>query len=316
MKVLVTGASSLLGGAVATALARRGDEVTTFQRRASDTGLRDVRGDVRDRSALLDAARGHDAVVHLAALVVPRAPWSTFAAINIEGSANARAAAEACGRFVHVSSPSVAFHDAASVGTGAGPADYAGRDGYTRSKAVAERLVLDQARVPTVVIRPHLVWGPGDTQLVQRLVDRALVGRLALPDGGRALIDTTYVDDAADSIVRAVDAATPDGEAVGRAWVVSGGEPRPVGDLVGAILRAAGVPSRPRHVAAPVAAMIGTLVDRLWPGDEPPITHFAARQLSVAHWFDQRDTRRVLGWRPQVGIDAGLERLHRWYVRR
>ena len=314
MKVLVTGASSLLGGAVATALARRGDDVTTFQRRPSGTGLRDIRGDVCDRSGLLDAARGHDAVVHLAALVVPKARWSSFVAVNVDGSANARSAAERCERFVHVSSPSVAFHDVASVGAGAGPADYEGRDGYTRSKAVAERVVLDGARVPTVVIRPHLVWGPGDTQLVQRLVDRAITGRLALPDGGRALIDTTYVDDAADAIVRAVDAAVPGHEAVGRAWVVSGGEPRPVGDLVGAILRAAGVSSRPKHVAAPLAARVGALVDRLWRGDEPPITHFAARQLSVAHWFDQRDTRRVLGWRPRVGIDAGLDRLRLWYA--
>ncbi len=201
-------------------------------------------------------------------------------------------------------------------GAGPGPRGYAGRDGYTRSKALAERLVLDEPRVPTVVVRPHLVWGPGDTQLVQRLVDRARAGRLALPDGGRAMIDTTYVDDAAAAILCAVDASTPESDAVGRAWVVSGGEPRPVGDLVGAILRAAGVTSRPRSVAAPVAALVGSLVDRLWPGEEPPITHFAARQLSVAHWFDQRDTRRVLDWRPQVGLDAGLEELRRWYATR
>ena len=215
---------------------------------------------------------------------------------------------------MHVSSPSVAFHERASVGAPAEPPSYSGRDGYTRSKAIAERMVLADSTVPTVVVRPHLVWGPGDTQLVQRLVDRARPGRLALPDGGSALIDTTYVDDAADAVVAALDHAQPGDEATGRAWVVTGGEPRPVADLVGAILAAAGVRETPRRVPAPLAAVIGSVLDRVWPGDEPPLTHFAARQLSVAHWFDQRETRRVLGWRPSIGLDEGLRRLAAWHT--
>jgi nucleoside-diphosphate-sugar epimerase len=225
-------------------------------------------------------------------------------------------AARRAGRFVHVSSPSVAFHDQPSVGVGAEPPRYGGRDGYTRSKALAEQLVLgatsDVEPVPTVVVRPHLVWGPGDTQLVGRLVDRARAGRLALPDGGRALIDTTYVDDAADALVAALDHAVPGDEATGAAWVVTGGEPRPVRDLVGAILRACGVQQEPRRVPAPLAGLVGAVVERAWPGAEPPLTHFAARQLSVAHWFDQRETRRVLGWTPAVGLDEGLRRLAAW----
>lgn len=316
MKVLVTGGSSLLGRTVAERLLARGDAVTCFQRSASGSGAADVRGDVRDTAAVLRAVGGHDAVVHLAALVAPRPRWADARAVNVFGTRNAVSAAARCGRLVHVSSPSVAFDGGPAVGAGAEPARYRGHDAYTRTKAEAERYVLGHSTVPTVVVRPHLVWGPGDTQLIGRIVDRARRGRLALPDHGRALVDTTYVDDAAAALVAALDRAVPGDEAVGRAWVVTGDDPRPLAELVEGILQAAGLDPEVRSVPAPVAALAGRVLGRLWPGGEPPITHFAARQLSVAHWFDQAATQRVLQWAPEVGVDQGLDALAAWFAGR
>jgi 2-alkyl-3-oxoalkanoate reductase len=316
VKVLVTGGSSLLGGAVARRLLARGDAVTCFQRRPSGTDATDVQGDVRDGGALAAAADGHDAVVHLAALVAPRPAWADAFAVNVTGTAHALDAAASCGRLVHVSSPSVAFDDRPAVGAGAGAAGYAGGDAYAHTKALAERLVLERSSVPTVVLRPHLVWGPGDTQLIGRIVERARQGRLALPDHGRALVDTTYVDDAADAVVAGLDRTGDDAEAWGRPWVVTGDDPRPLVELVEGILRSAGLDATVRSVPAPVASVVGRIVGRVWPGDEPPLTHFAARQLSVAHWFDQRATQRVLRWHPRVGVDEGLGRLAGWFAGR
>jgi nucleoside-diphosphate-sugar epimerase len=313
MKVLVTGGSSLLGGAVARRLVERGDDVTCFQRSTTDTGATDVRGDVRDARAVLSAASGNDAVVHLAALVAPRPPWDDAFQVNVVGTRNVVTAAARCGRLVHISSPSVAFDGGPAVGVGTEPARYRGGDAYTRSKALAEQYVLGHSVVPTIVLRPHLVWGPGDTQLVGRIVDRARQGRLALPDHGRALVATTFVDDAADAIVAGLDRTTDSTEAVGKAWVVTGDDPRPLAELVDGILRAAGVDPEIRSVPAPLAALAGRVIGRLWPGDEPPLTYFAARQLSVAHWFDQAPTQRVLRWTPQVGVERGMEELAQWF---
>ena len=314
MKVLVTGATSLLGRTVALQLAHRGDAVTCFQRRAAEVGLPEVRGDVRDGAALLTASEGCDAVIHLAALVAPRASWSEAYGVNVTGTQNAQRAAQQCGRFVHVSTPSVAFANAPAVGAHSEPAAYAGTDPYARSKAIAERWVLEHLDVPTVVIRPHLVWGPGDTQLVGRIIERARQHRLALPDHGRALGDTTYVDDAAGAIVAALDVTVPGGEACGRPWVVTGNDPRPIGELMRGILRAGGLSASIRSIPVPLASLAGRLADRLWPGSEPPLTLFAARQMSVAHWFDQRETQRVLGWTPSVSVDEGLARLSAWFA--
>ena len=318
MKVLVTGASGMYGAAVARALAARGDEVTVFQRRpAGLDGCREVLGDVTDGAAVATAMAGQDAVVHLAALVSVVGDGATFDRVNIGGTTNVLAAAShaGVGRVVHVSTPSVAHHGDALVGASAGPADPDRvRGHYARSKAAAELLALaaDRDGLAVVAIRPHLVWGPGDTQLIGRIVERARAGRLAVIDRGAALIDTTYVDNAVDATVAALDRADHD-EVHGRAFVVSNGEPRTVRELLIRICAAAGVPPPTRHVPFRVAWAGGAVAEALWQRlgrtDDPPMTAFLAEQLATAHWFDQRETREALDWRPRVPLDDGFVRL-------
>jgi nucleoside-diphosphate-sugar epimerase len=146
------------------------------------------------------------------------------------------------------------------------------------------------------------------------VVARARAGRLVLVGGGTALIDTTYVDNAADALVAAL--ARVD-DVHGQSFVVSNGEPRTVAELLARICRAAGAPEPARSVPAPVAVAGGFVAERAWEllarTDEPPMTRFLAEQLATAHWFDQRRTRQALGWRPSIGLDEGFARLAAWY---
>ena len=317
MKVLVTGASGMLGRATATALAGRGDEVTVLQRRPAGLPVREVLGDVADPAVVAAAVAGQDAVLHLAAKVDVTGRWAEYVRANVQGT---RTVVDACrragvGRLVHVSSPSVAHGGAALVGVGAGPADARrARGHYSRSKAVAEReaLAADSPSLAVLVVRPHLVWGPGDTQLVERIVERARAGRLPVIGSGAALIDTTYVDNAVDALVAAVDAP-----AHGEALVVSNGEPRPVAEVITRLCRAAGVGAPRRRVPVGVAWAAGAAVEAVWAAtqrrDTPPLTRFLTGQLSTAHWFDQRRTRAVLRWSPRVPLAEGFARLAATY---
>jgi nucleoside-diphosphate-sugar epimerase len=319
VNVLVTGGTSLLGAAIATQLHTRGDDVTVLQRHPSGLGVREVLGDVADRRAVDTAVEGVDVVIHAAAKVAVIGPWTAFAETNIAGTANVLAASRAArvGRFVYVSSPSVAHSGASLVGAPAGPADPGSARGhYSRSKAVAELSALDASASDfhVVAVRPHLVWGPGDTQLVGRIVTRARQGRLAIVGSGTALIDTTYIDNAADAIVAAADRAQGLG---GRVFVVSNGQPRPVRELLDRIAVAAGLKPPRLRVPVVVAAAAGHALERVWAGlrreDDPPITSFLAEQLSTAHWFDQRETRAALRWQPAVDLDEGFARLAAWF---
>ncbi|MDM7892899.1 NAD-dependent epimerase/dehydratase family protein [Curtobacterium caseinilyticum] len=318
MIVLVTGASGFLGRATAAAVRAAGHQVRTFQRRPSGVdGVTDVLGSMTDGAAVARAVEGADAVVHLAAKVSLAGDPADFVRVNVDGTRTLLDAARAAGvqRFVFVSSPSVAHTGSSLAGSGAGPAEpTAARGHYARTKAAAELLALaaDGPGFAVVAVRPHLVWGPGDTQLVGRIVERARAGRLPLLDSGAALIDTLYVDNAASAMVAALDHAADDG-VHGAAYVVTNGEPRPVGELLAGICVASGVPAPRLHVPAALARAAGSVVEAVWrvrPGaDEPPMTRFLAEQLSTAHWFDQRRTRRDLGWAPTVTIDEGLDRL-------
>src|SRR5690554_3449432 len=235
-----------------------------------------------------------------------------FRRVNVSGTRVLLAAAQEAGasRFVFVSSPSGAQPGSSIMGDDALPADpERARGDYARTKAVAEILALesDAPGYSVVAVRPHLVWGPGDTQLIARIVDRARRGRLPLLDHGAALIDTTYVDNAASAIAAALDRA----DAVhGQAFVVTNGEPRPVAELLADICAAAGVPTPAWRVPAAVARGAGSLIENVWHGeDEPPMTRFLAEQLSTAHWFDQRRTRAELQWQPTVTLEEGFRRL-------
>lgn len=324
MKVLVTGAGSLLLAGIARRLADRGDRVVCFQRRVTETTHQNITmfaGDIRDRGSVTEAASGCDAIIHGAARVGVMGSWEDFHSTNVDGTTNIlRAAVEHhIARLVYVSTPSVAHVGHAIEGDIATPATTGRKHAYyAESKALAEiqALSANSENLGVVAIRPHLVWGPGDTQLVGRIVERARQGRLVMVGSGNALVDSTFIDNAISAHIAALDAVTPGSQCAGKAYVISNGEPRTVNELMSRICEAAGVEFSPRHIPAVIARNLGSLVERVWPliqKDEPPITRFVAEQLGTAHWFDQRPAQADFNWKPLVSLDEGFSRLAEWF---
>lgn len=322
MRVLVTGGGGFVGGAVVRGLQARGDSVVSLARgdypSLRELGVQTVRGDLAHPQAVLTAAEGCDAVVHVAAKAGAWGPLADYVRSNVEGTLSVLQACRTLGidRLVHTSTPSV-VHAGGDIEGGDESLPYADHptSPYARTKTEAERAVLAAAddTLGTVALRPHLVWGPGDTQLVPRVLERVRRGRLRFVGGGHALIDTTYVDDAVDAHLRALDAVAPGADCSGRAYFISSGDPRPVRDVVNAIVTAAGYPPETRSIPLPVAYAAGAATEVVWRllgrSDEPLLTRFIARQLATAHWFDISAARRDLGYEPQVGLDEGFRRL-------
>ena len=314
MKVLVTGATSMIGRSTVHELRRHGHDVHVLQRGDSDQDVTVFRGDIRDAAVVEKAIAGCDVVIHAAAKVGLVGTYKDFYNINVIGTKNVVDAAvkASCRGMVYVSSPSVSYSRTPVNGEASPPAvdDVLGH--YSKTKSLAERAVIADARIATVAIRPHLVWGPGDTQLVGRIVERARQRRLTLVNRGEAVVDTTYIDNVGDALVAAAERIGVQENLNGKALVVSNGEPRTVASLVESICEAAGVPCAPRTIGLRAAVRLGTAIEflfKLKPFAEPPLTKFTAYQLGISHWFNISETCELLEWSPRISLDEGFERL-------
>ena len=324
MRILVTGGGGFLGQALCRGLVARGHDVVSFSRGhypALDAlGVHQVQGDLADRDAVRDAARGCEAIFHNAAKAGAWGRHADYHAANVTGTDHVIAACRAHGiaRLVYTSSPSVthrATHPVAGGTADSVPYGTHFKAAYPATKAIAERAVLaaNDARLATVALRPRLIWGPGDQQLLPRLVQRARAGRLRIVGDGDNLIDTTYIDNAAQAHFDAFAALAPGAACAGRAYFISNGEPRPARAMINALLVAAGAPPVNKTLPFVAAYAIGMACEAAWTllslRGEPPLTRFLAEQLATTHWYDMAPAMRDFGYVPGVSIDEGLKRL-------
>ena len=325
MKLLVTGGGGFLGQALCRALQARGHEVASFSRSrhaALDVlGVRQLQGDLANRAAVLAAfAEGFDAVLHNAAKAGTWGSHQSYFEANVTGTRNVIAACRThgIGRLVHTSTPSV-VHRATHPVEGASAEDVPYGEGvkahYAATKIIAEREVLaaNDAALATVALRPRLIWGPGDTQILPKLVVRARSGRLRLVGSGDNLVDTTYIDNAAQAHVDALEHLRAGAACAGRAYFISNGEPWPLREVLNGLLRSAGAPEVHKTLPFRAAYAIGAVCEGLWTAlplkGEPPMTRFLAEQLSTAHWYSMAPAARDFGYVPKVTMAEGLARL-------
>ncbi len=327
MKILVTGGGGFLGQAIARQLIERGDSVTVLNRSAypdlEALGVVCHCGDIADAGAVSAAAAGCEAVIHVAAKAGPGLYAPDFERANVVGTENVLAACRSLGipRLVHTSSPSV-VHTGGDIENGDESLARAEhfQAPYPETKARAERAVLaaNGAALKTCALRPHLIWGPGDNQLLPRLIEKNRAGRLRLPAPEKR-IDTVYIENAARAHVLALDNLCGPASAAGKAYFISNGEPLANGEIIARLLEAAGEAPAIRPVPYRLAMAAAGTVEGLWRAtrrrSDPPLSRFVVEHLATAHYYDLTNARRDLGYEPTISIDEGLRRLAEDYAR-
>lgn len=351
MNALVTGATGLLGLATVKQLLARGDGVRAVCRDHSEElaalGAEILIADLHDRNAILDACRDTDVVFHTAAVIGTSGPWDRYCATNYFGT---RYVVDGClkhgvGRLIFSSCASITFDGAPRKGDSpleaGGQSPFRAERGvdesvpsparwlnhYLHTKALAERQVLSAdglENLRTCVLRPALIWGPGDRHFLPWLVNLARRGRLRRIGDGTNLLETVYVDNAAEAHLLAADAlfrsarfsqsetcdADTTASPAGRAYFITQEEPVNCWQWINDLLALSGLP--------PVAGTIS--LDRAWKAGawndlfrlmfrrkaDPALSRFQVVQLGRTNLFDTTAARRDLGYAARVSTADGM----------
>lgn len=317
MKVLVTGATGCVGQHSVAALLREGVHVRALGRDSARSaalqalGAEIVRADLRDRSAVIAACAGCDAVLHLGALSAPWGKRADFLQINVGGTASVIAGCRLHGvaRLVYVSSPSVIFTGRDhTLLTEDAPFPRRFASTYSWTKKLGEDLVREAQvdGIETVILRPKAVFGPGDTSLLPRILASARAGRLPQIGDGTNMVDLTYVENVAHALLLALRSK----KAIGGVYTITNDEHPRLWDVIHEVLERFGLSTDLRHVPLPLARIVAGLMElqAVWTGHEPLLTRYTVAILGRTQTYDIRAAKRDLGYQPLVSLAEGIQR--------
>jgi nucleoside-diphosphate-sugar epimerase len=318
--VLVTGATGFLGGSLVERLLADGARVRALVRSADKArelagqGVEPVLGDVSDRAALETALDGVAAVYHLAGkLFAPGEDPGEYRRTHVDGT---NLVLEMCRgnerlqRFVHCSTTGV-------LGiTGDKPADESAplrpTNVYEATKAEAELAVRTAGLdgLPTVIVRPGLVYGPGDLHLVGFF--RSVLRRQFRPIGRRPVwFHPIYIDDMTEALIRC-GTRRP---AIGECFHIAGPEPVSLQRLAAVIAEAGGTTVPRGHIplvaARGLAAVGDSLPARL--KQSAPLTRSRLDFLTHSRVYGVEKAKRLLDFAASTDLSSGMAQTVAWY---
>jgi len=311
MRILVTGASGFIGGAL-------------LQRLAAVAGVQAM-GVARRPLALphyvqADLARPFelpfrpDVVVHAAGRAAPWGSPAQYQQQNVETTRQVIAFCRRAGlpRLLHLSSTAVFYREAHQHGLHEdSPIGPRFLNDYARSKAAAEALVAGYEG-PSCILRPHAVFGPGDTVLMPRLAEAARRGGLPVlvGRGGPVQVDLIHIDTLVEYLLRAARAPQ-----LAPAYNLTNAQPMDLQALLQRLLSGLGLPLPRRRVSTALALRAAGALELGWRAlglrGEPPVTRFGVAAFAFSRTFDPRRMLADLG-PPQQDLEAGVDRFIHW----
>jgi 2-alkyl-3-oxoalkanoate reductase len=328
LRVLVTGASGMIGYHTVKAMLALGHETTALIRKTSDDSeLNALKGnllikrcDLSNENALRSALNGIDVVIHAAGMVDPHARKEDIFAVNVEFTKSILVAADAANvrHFIHVSSLSVITQGDLHGGNEELPLVYCG-EAYADSKVDAEKAVnmfFGRTRMMVTILRPGFTYGPMEKSWMPRLIENLRTGKAVLIDGGIKKTNVIFVD----NFVTAIQLAILNPKANMQVFNLTDGETVTKKELFDAICDGMGFKRIEREVPGWLAKAVCETVSSLAPSLPVParkklsrFSRAAFRLAGVNQGFDITKAETVLGYTQRIPFGEGMRITLEWF---
>ena len=322
MKILITGGTGFLGRHCALRLNAANHEVTVLGRNAligaelEKRGIRFIKANLIDESAVRLACFGQDKVVHAGALNSRWGKYSEFYQSNVIGTKNVIDACLKQGveRLIHLSTPSLYFNYQDRLGIKESEPLPKPRTAYARTKGIADSLI-EQSSVQglsSIILRPRAIFGFGDQNVIGRILTAAQNGTIYLPNGGQSYIDLTYLDNAVDALLLALNAPK---EALGKTFNITNGEPITFYKLVEMLSKSLNLDLTIRCIPFPLAYAMASAMEVCYGvmRREPPLTREIIGFMSRSLTLDISAAQDSLSYAPRINLSEGFELYADWW---
>lgn len=322
LRILVTGASGMVGYHTVKSLLAEGHELTALLRKTSDDSLLNAlsgnlivkRCELDDETALVPIMKNVDVLVHAAGMVNPHASKDEVYKVNVEACKSLLSTADACAvkHFIHISSLSVI--------TGQGdmfdadensPLRYCG-EAYADSKIDAEKAVsmyFGRSNMMVTILRPGFIYGAMERAWMPRLLENLRTGRAMLIDGGSKECNVIYVE----NLVTAIKLAMLNPKADRQVFNLTDGERVTKKQLFDTICDCMGYKRIERKVpgflAKPVCEIVSALAPYLPEANRKNLTRFsraAFRLAGVNQGFSIEKAKSVLAYTERIPFAEGM----------
>lgn len=327
MKVLVTGATGFLGKHLVQKLVARGDEVCAMVwPRSTRSALQNLpvtifECDIRNADSVMQAVKGKDVVFHCAGKVDDWGPRNEFYRVNVDGTRNMLDACRVAGvkHFIHISSLAVLGIPETAPVDETLPYTTKPFHPYMETKLASEKLVLEyhnEHKLPVTIIRPGILWGPGDTSIFPRLERLASSGLMIFKIGtGNNVLCLSYVPNLVDALLLAADVKNPDCQI----YHIADEEKITSGTYFAALTKAIGAkqPAIPTpffilYLAASLFEL-GAEFPRL--AKRPLLTRYGLYLWGCTFIVSISKAKNQLGYQQRVFFKEGMKQLTEWYAK-
>lgn len=316
MKILITGATGFVGGAVAKKLKSEHSVAGLARSRASADKLT-AAGVTAVYANLLDVRSeqlsGYDVVIHCAAYVEEWGSEEEFYRTNVVGTERILEASKLAGvrRFIFIGTEAAFFtgHDLLNIDESIRyplKLPYL----YSQTKAMAEQRVLqaNSSDFQTLSLRPRFVWGPGDQSVLPTLIEMVQKGKFAWIDNGDFQISSTYID----NLVHAVEQALVFGDG-GEAYFIADDGVVNLREFLTEALAARGVEAPSKSVSKSFVRAVARITEIIWKvfaiKRKPPLVRFTIDMMSANCTVNTDKAKKILRYNPPVSRADGLLRL-------